>query len=126
MRAGRSSQRVFHGTRWPRSALTGVADASCLPCLEIQLPREASLALRAGEPLRSAPLPATFPLLSFPGSPHSMLLALFSRPIARVSRHAIALLIPAPAALPGTPSAADGFDPNSDGNIWAVATQADG
>jgi len=56
-----------------------------------------------------------------------MLLVSFSRPFLRVARLTLlALVATVPALFAQTPSAADGFDPNSDGNVYAVATQADG
>lgn len=56
-----------------------------------------------------------------------MLPASFFRSFVREARLPFVALLAAAAALFGqTPSASDGFDPNSDGNIYAIATQADG
>ena len=55
-----------------------------------------------------------------------MLLALLPRLIARRAFALTAVFAVTAAVLAQTPSAADGFDPNVDGNVFALAQQADG
>jgi uncharacterized delta-60 repeat protein len=56
-----------------------------------------------------------------------MFFASFFRPFLREARLTLfALFATVPALFAQTPSAADGFDPNSDGNVYAVASQSDG
>ena len=56
-----------------------------------------------------------------------MLLALLSRSFARRFLGSCAAFTATAAALfAQTPSAADGFDPDVDGNVFAIVTQADG
>ena len=56
-----------------------------------------------------------------------MLLASFFRSLVRNARLSVAAVAATFTALSAqTPSASDGFDPNSDGNVYAVAIQVDG
>src|SRR5476649_155100 len=65
------------------------------------------------------------PVFSYP-NPFMPIVPSFWPAARPLRRFCAALLAASTAAFAQTPSAADGFDPNVDGNVYALATQPDG